>query len=419
MKSIFQLTWVIAATIALSLGCTWQDGDSGDNGDDDGEDTSGYIDNHGTGNDSGGGLDTGGGNDTGNFPYDDTDDPYEPDTSPLPESCDESNYTVDITKIDMLVVLDRSMSMEIDGIWDPMGQALTYVTDAYKDLINFGLMLFPGGGTSCDNENPATVCVAPLSFAPDVPLESPSAATAIASVFNKSSGSHVTPCGGTPIAATLDSAKDYLLGMAEQKKRYVLLATDGAPNCNPNLSSPGCICTNHQPNACNLEPLNCLDDMNTYAATESLRAAGFETYVLGMGEEVNASWSDQLSMMAQRGGTGNYYSVTDTAKLDDALETITNDVVSCDFEIDWAQIAEDAVTDKGKINFFCKERASDPVSRQNLVGYDTNCGKGQGWAWVDDDTVRFCKNSCNRLKRRECSHVTVTFGCKEGTIVVK
>ena len=406
------MVWLVATTFVISLGCSWQeDGDDANDGDVDSIDSQGDVNSDGTSDNGTTGQDT--------EPFQDTDDHQEVDTRPLPESCDESNYKVDIKKIDMLVVLDRSMSMEIDGIWDPMGQALTYVTSEYKDLINFGLMLFPGGGSSCDNDKPATVCVAPQSFYPDVSLESPSAATAIASVFDPSSGSHVTPCGGTPIASTLASAKDYLLGLPTQEKRYVLLATDGAPNCNPNLSSPGCICTNQQPDACNKEPLNCLDDIDTYAATEALQTAGIDTYVLGMGETVNARWSEQLGHIAQRGGTQSYYSVTDTAKLDDALETITNNVVRCDFDIAWDELDEDVATDKGLINFFCKESEFDPISRQNLVGYDENCTQGKGWAWVNDNTVRFCNDACNKLKRRKCSAVTVTFGCKEGTIVVK
>lgn len=409
-KAFLILSAVCMAVLLIGVACS-KDDDNGNNGDGNGTDTTSDSSQIGDSDSTDSDSDV-------NKP--DSDTTTEVDTTPLPESCDESNYQINIQKIDMLVLLDRSQSMEIDKIWEPMGSALTAVTEDYKNMVNFGLMLFPGGGDKCDQEDKETVCVASDPTSPDVPIGAPSAATAIAAVFDDQSGSHVTPCGGTPIAESLIAAKDYLQGLEEQKKRYVLLATDGAPNCNAALNGDTCTCTSAETDACKKENLNCLDDANTYDAAEELYAdAGVDTYVIGMGETVNDKWETQLTNIAKAGGTETYLPVTDNNKLQEAFETVTQNVVNCNFAIDWASLSEDASTDKDKINFFCKEKAGDDLSMQNLVRYDENCGKNTGWDWVSDDLVLFCKGACDRLKKRQCTSVAVTFGCEGGTIVVK
>ena len=312
-------------------------------------------------------------------------------------------------KIEMLVVLDRSQSMWENGIWAPMGKALRSVTHDFQALINFGLILFPGEDCSVDYlGRQESACVSPSK--PSVAFQEEDAIAKISAVFNSEANGGTPPCGGTPTAETLAVVDNYFKGLNDSGKRYVLLATDGAPNCNPELTSPPCTCVTDN---CGDQPLNCLDDVKTNEAAAALYdgGKGYPVYVLGMGGA--NSWADQLDAIAKAGGTETYTAVDDTSKITEALEKITSEVVTCEFEVDWENLAED-VNQKRKdlVNFYCKVKANDALSDKNIVGFDDGCGSNKGWTWQDESTVKFCEESCNKLKKQECTRVAATFGCK-------
>ena len=59
---------------------------------------------------------------------------------------------------------------------------------------------------------------------------------------------------------TLQAARAYLDTLAaDGHPKFILLATDGAPNCNDALDGSSCACTNPL-GGCILNPGNCLDD---------------------------------------------------------------------------------------------------------------------------------------------------------------
>jgi hypothetical protein len=98
-----------------------------------------------------------------------------------------------------------------------------------------------------------------------------------------------SPLGGTPTSAALN----YLLSLpARAVDTFVVLATDGAPNCNstnPNHQCAGpnssCRCTT---NSCatNLCSLGCLDDLGVVTASHAVAARGMRLLVLGVGREL-------------------------------------------------------------------------------------------------------------------------------------
>jgi hypothetical protein len=335
----------------------------------------------------------------GSTKNDDDDSDDDDSGSDTVDVCDEANFSISFELVDMLIVLDRSNSMGDDNLWVPMGSAISEVVNTMSEQINFGLMMFPD--LSC--QGLTNQCNHPT--APQVPFDAGNSVELITSGVGGGSSDQGV-CGGTPIAMTLSSALNYLNSVDDDNARYVLLATDGAPNCNASLDGSTCTCTGTN---CILNNENCLDDTRTYNAAAALKAAGYTVYVLGIGG--SADWSSVMQQIATSGG-GEYYSVTDTANFLDALQEITGTVVSCEFDIDWDSLEDNTSTDPDLVNFYCLIEEDEEPSLDNVLGYDEDCANGSGWDWLDEDTVVFCEEACQMLKDGECPYVTATFGCE-------
>lgn len=313
--------------------------------------------------------------------------------------CANSNFEIEGQIVDMLIVLDRSASMTDDKLWGPMGRALTEVTAEMNEQINFGMILFP----SLDCSVPYNQCAAPSDVR--VEIGDPDAPKSIAADVSLNGG--VGTCGGTPTSAALDTALNYLNSLGDGNQRFVLLATDGAPNCNDKLSCQSCQSTLSS-GTCAVGG-QCLDDVNTIRSAQSLADAGYPVYVLGMGG--STKWKNVMNGIAQAGGTGSYYAVSNTSGLLSTLKSITGDVVSCRFDVDWDKLPAGTSRDRSKVNFFCKQSKEEKNSDENVIRFDKNCAAGAGWNWQDEDTVEFCSTVCEDLKKHACPVVTATFGC--------
>jgi hypothetical protein len=218
---------------------------------------------------------------------------------------------------DVLIVLDRSGSMnpgnndDSTDRWGGSRTALIEVTAALDDQIRFGLMTFPGGaqgGRNDDNE------CAPGEL--NVPIDVNTGA-AIASTLQGMDAD-----GRTPTAPSLQEALRILNVMSGPDEmagaKYVLLVTDGDPNC-----SGG---NNDRDDAARQQ---------TLAAIEALTAAGIKTFVVGY-QTAGTDFSDQLDRMAAAGGTGTtmHRSVTSGADLTAAMTDIAGRLVSCSYRLD-------------------------------------------------------------------------------------
>jgi hypothetical protein len=126
------------------------------------------------------------------------------------------------------------------------------------------------------------------------------------------------PTGATPTRAALNAAVAYLSSLADQAPKFILLATDGLPTCNPaSMASTAD------------------DSAGAVQAVSAARAAGIGTFVIGIGY----LQSDvTLSQMATEGGyarsdTPSYYPVTSTADLTTALGQIVGIARTCHFSL--------------------------------------------------------------------------------------
>jgi hypothetical protein len=307
------------------------------------------------------------------------------------EVCDEEGFEIARIIPDMLIVLDRSNSMEIDRHWNPVREAIYAVTGAMDRQIWFGLMVFP-------NAQDPGACVGSSTnqCAPAVGTLVPCAEGNFRAIRD-TLGLMVT-CGGTPTAETLEAAKSYLqmLSPVTGHPPFILLATDGAPNCNAELPGASCTCTG-APGSCASYSSNCLDDARTYAVISELRAVGIQTFVVGIAV---SAWRTVLDEMALRGGTGAAFMAEDAASIRTAFEDIAGAIASCEFDMR----SPSPSADPGLVNFYFDGEA---------VPRDRDGPCDNGWAWMDEEHTRiqFCGTYCSDLLGRRVGEVTATWGC--------
>jgi hypothetical protein len=230
-------------------------------------------------------------------------------------------------------VLDHSKSMLEGGKWDSVGSSLQALVVRIGAKARFGAAIFPNPtSSSCD------VGVEVMSVRPGNPETAATLAQAMSA----------PPNGGTPTAATLRALLPELRGLLGQT--FVILATDGGPNCNAALTCSIDRCTANVdgisstcqpgvlPNCCDQSgsTIDCLDDAATIAAVGQLEAAGIPTFVIGVpGSE---AYSAVLDAAAHAGGTSRtgspaYYAVTtsDAAALTAALSQVIDQVAAACF----------------------------------------------------------------------------------------
>ena len=292
----------------------------------------------------------------------------------------------------VLVVLDRSVSMELgtpDSPWEACADALVAITAQLDYQIEFGLLLFPVLGV---------VCGAP-SAEPDVPIGASTSEAIEDAMIASGPDGH-----GTPIAATLASAFQYLAGLDGDDERFVILATDGAPNCsdNPLYDCETCQWTGTE---C-FDPRSCLDDLGTYSVvTEFHDNWGIDTYVIGLGGVWDA-WEEVLSNTAAYGGTGDYF----PAQTEDgpseaiaALQEIAAANAECVFDVDWGALETGVSQDPTLVNVLVEG---------DIAPFSADCSNADGWYWADADTFELCLGLCEDYKWGVVSWIHASFGCE-------
>ena len=248
----------------------------------------------------------------------------------------------------IMFVVDRSNSMKdtLDGRdplpgelrrWDLLAQTLAVVLRDADPLLELGAEFYPR--QVLDPRTPEEAC----SVDTGIDLAPARGTTdALLRLF-----STTQPAGGTPTALGLEEARAFFERRPESRlPRYVVLATDGGPNCNPDTGIPRetCVCTG-DPDMCALDPFygpyNCLDDLRTLDVIRGLAVdLGIPVYVIGMDDPTRPDLADVLDRMAVTGerpreepGERRFYSVRRPDDLRGALTTITESVSRCVFNV--------------------------------------------------------------------------------------
>jgi hypothetical protein len=301
----------------------------------------------------------------------------------------------------MYFVLDRSGSMAENDKWDAVRVVVAQILRSLGPRANFGATVFPGFDDA--------QCSLPREVLPISPGDPPGAqdGPTTKKLLTVTAG---PPSGGTPTAEALRTVLQSLRNA--KGKTFVILATDGGPNCNANGSCTSDLC---QPNIENVPgcspggqnccappvgvPESCLDSAATQSAVAALKSAGIPVYVIGLPGTSNPAYANLLDQLALAGGTAlptspKYYRVdsTNSAVLLAALKKIAAQIVAtCEFKLTTVP------AQPNQVNVYFDEVVvpADPVN---------------GWK-IDGQTVTLLGDSCKKVLSGDVLDVRIITGC--------
>ncbi len=347
------------------------------------------------------------------------------DAGPLPignenlldtlEACGEYTFKVERTPPELMVVLDRSGSMKhaINGAapvatalqrWDIATKALATVLSTTEDDISWGMKMYPtckhrdGSGTyDCDYPSGTVNPCAIDGLVWDPML---SQAQLLTGLFTPNEP--YIDAGATPTAPAIDAAVAKLKTITTPNPKYLLLVTDGAPNCGVFTGSADvnitarCTLLGGVGTRCD----SVADEPGSIDAVKRARAAGYPVFVVGFSMDAGLVRAhDTLNSMAIEGGrarndaTYKYYLADTGAELQTALDEIAASTISCTFPLKEAP-REDA-------------QAAVDVDGKRLPEDATN-----GWSFAaSKKAIVFNGLACEKLKQGEFKETAVTFGC--------
>jgi hypothetical protein len=293
--------------------------------------------------------------------------------------CGGTSATLNQKPADVLLLLDRSGSMACtmtdrsldcrpagflsQDRWTVLSQGLHTVLSGSMSGINWGLKLFASPSSdSCG-----------VSAGADVPVGAGKGTEIELRMLNTSLSS------ATPTRVAIEAATNYLLGIKDANPKYILLATDGQPNCtNPKRPS---------------------DNTSDLAATkQALVAAGKEgvkAFVIGVGPSV-----DNLNELADAGGTASFYPAASADQLAEALQAIAGQVISCTYPLGKVPPVLE------KVGVFLEKVQVPPSSTE-------------GWSYAaGNDSIIFNGSYCAGIKSGKYKSFEVIFGCKDTEIPI-
>jgi hypothetical protein len=319
----------------------------------------------------------------------DTDGDSDTDSDTGDAICDETDFSIELAPVRLMILQDMSYSMADPTVADPTNWSHTVpalntmLSNWTATQIEFGWDIFPDGSSTslqgCHVDEPVQIDTAPGNEA------------AIAAYIN----SHTPDGASTPLycgmANFLETGYSPLF-QAATAASYMLVVSDGKGLCgedccttlNP-FANPQCVTTENE-----LELL-----------TQDLVAAGIGVFVIGFGSGVDA---DQLNAIASNGGLPAPYDqfipANDQTTLEGALNEIASQVITCIYNIG----TPDASANPDDVNFYF-----DDV----IVYYDEDCAVGSGWTWVDaaHTQVEFCPDACDQLQDGSVDNIKATWGC--------
>ncbi|QRK07577.1 adventurous gliding motility lipoprotein CglB [Archangium violaceum] len=195
--------------------------------------------------------------------------------------------------------------------WSELQAAMRDFLDSSGTLARFGLATYPADA-SCGSTSTISVDL-PADGVEDEASLGNKAEEVKAEIFkikNSSSTGEPTPAGGTPTGQSLK----FMGGLSElqtaDRDDFVLLLTDGLPNCNSAHPTPypQCFCTLQSCEAASAKQIGCLDDDASVAAVKELGSKGIQTIVIGFGADFESSstsgqkGAETLNAMAVAGG---------------------------------------------------------------------------------------------------------------------
>ena len=304
-------------------------------------------------------------------------------------NCGQTSVSVMPVPPDILIVQDKSLSMNEDpsgancaptaagcSKWSQVSAAMDTVVMATQGEVNWGLVFF-GSDNMCGVNTTPNVSIAANNYA---------------AVSQAYSGNQ--PSSYTPTEAAVNAAVAYMKTVPDQNPKYLLLATDGIPNCKAG-------------------DRNVMDDDSPGAtgAVMNAAAAGFATFVVGIGDTMGDA---TLNMFAVAGGEpqvgsadGNsFYEVNSTSDLVAALTKIVGQATSCTFPLTGVSGSLDKVAVSAKdASGNTIEIMQDPVN---------------GWSYTDATKTAIILNgdACSNLRSVTYTGFQFIYTCATGMIMI-
>ncbi len=333
-------------------------------------------------------------------------------------NCGGSSVQAELKKVNLLLVIDKSGSMtdQPDGFdqdkWEAMRLALGEALEATSDKLDIGLLLYPYAPLRTIPVDCESNCCEVPGGASAVNIPIDAGTESVPKILDLLDST--PPGGGTPTALALARAREYFtegLGADLEGDKYVLLATDGGPNCNEENTCDRTRCTpwldgqcDEDDNCCAGAGEYCLDDASVLDEIEALREADIPTFVVGIpGTEL---YAPHLEAFAEAGGVPSddeqaYYAVSSEGGVQglvDVFHEITQLLVrSCEVEL------------------------GTTPSNANLVNVAVDCevvrpmeDDGSGWELdtsEDPPIIELVGPICSQIRESGARRVDVVYGC--------
>jgi hypothetical protein len=308
-------------------------------------------------------------------------------------NCGQVNNPLKVVPPDVLIIQDKSGSMKNDDSdssckngcganskWSQTTTALGQVVMNTQATVNWGLKFFADGADQCAVNPGVAVPVAANN------------ASAISTAISKAS-----PSSATPTRAAINASVTYMQTLTDTNPKYLLVATDGEPNCPSGCS--GTTCTNTP---------NVSEEMGTEQAVLDAVAAGFKVFVVGIGNVSSAVAT--LNQMAINGGEAqsgatSYYAATDQAALEAALNAIVGKVASCQLNL--------PAKPQDPTNVVVED-----VPTKTQIPKDTS--HANGWDFTDstDTAIQLFGDACNNVTNGVYTDIQILEGCPGITIIL-
>jgi hypothetical protein len=270
---------------------------------------------------------------------------------------------------DLLIVQDRSGSMAMDAMggnstpskWTSVTQAIEQVVGMVNS-VDWGLMFFGPDGF-------ASGCT--VSSTPQVPCGA-NTSSAIDSAIMATS-----PTTSTPTAEAINAAVQYFQGNTDGNSHFILLSTDGLPQCDSGDDSAAAI-----------------------TAVQNAVTAGIKVVVVGIGNDPMGDAT--LTSMANAGGMPDtsgstpYYQVNTTNDLVTALGTIAGQIVSCSYPLSMAP------PNPNYVEIDDNNGMAIPHDTTHMNGWDFGPG---------DMSIIFYGMACDNLQKGVTTSIQAVFGC--------
>ncbi len=247
--------------------------------------------------------------------------------------------------------------------------AIDNVVSSTQSQTEWGLEVFPlpmvthRGGLICDIASTLNVNVQKAAASP--------IATALAAIDDP-----LVDGGSTPTPEAIDAATAALTAINDTNPKYILLATDGAPDCtNDTVAS-------------------------TVTSVQAAQKAGIGIFVLGLSQvstdilALQSIAQGEVLTAVQSPAPANYFQVAMADELATALSAIAGSVTSCTLPL--PQVPPNpafvTVTEGG---------SAVPRDATHVSGWDFGAG---------DTTIQLYGSFCTNLQTASTT-VTATFGC--------